>query len=221
LKKLVIVAIGVLIVGAGLLLGQRTYNARPTAEQAPPTEFSSTGPLNQVGRESTAGTDPGSNVTSPSQPGLTGVPSATLAPDDSPGRTATTGASPDDLTVTLPSLSISTSDLTEGLIGELKTPTGRLAPDVLADPLQFSNIRIFRHNDSGLFSVQANMKNLGTTFLNNLLLSWRILDGSGQVLDQGQFTWPNLAPNETVTFAFDGTAAFLDTWSRIEFTQVQ
>jgi hypothetical protein len=215
-KKLVIVAIGILIVGTGLLLGQRTYNAPSTAEQAGPTEFDTTNQLDQVDREATAGTEPGSNVTSSIKPELTGLPLATRGPDDSP-----TGTSADDLTATLPSLSISTSALTEGLIGELQTPTGRLAPDVIANPLQFSNIRIFRNNDSGTFSVQANMKNLGTTFLNNLVLSWRILDSSGQVLDQGQFTWPNLAPNETVTTTFAGTAVFLDTWSRMEFTQLQ
>ena len=221
LKKLIIVAIGFLIVGAWLLLGQRMDNARSTAEQAGPTDLGGTDESNQVNRESTAATEPGANVTSSIKPELTGMPFATQAPDSSPGIASNTNTSPGDLTATLPSLSISTSDLTEGLIGKLQTPTGRLAPDVVADPLQFSNIRVFRNNDSGVFSVQANMKNLGTTFLNNLVLSWRILDSSGQVLDQGQFTWPNLAPSETVTITFEGTTVFSDTWSRIEFTQAQ
>ena len=216
LKKLVLIAIGVSIVGALLLLGQRTDNTRPTAEQAGPTVFGRTDESDQVSHESTAGTEPGSI-----KPELTGMSLATQVPGNSPGTTSATGTSPDDLSATLPSLSISTSDLTEGLIGELQTPTGRLAPDVLADPLQFNNIRIFRNNDSGVFSVQANMKNLGTTFLNNLVLSWRILDRSGQILDQGQFNWSNLAPNETAAITFDGSAVFLDTWSQMEFTQVQ
>jgi hypothetical protein len=196
------------------------YSPPGPVEKAGLTEYV-TDESNQVDRESTSAIEPSSNVTSSLNPKLTSMPLVTQATNELPGVASATDTSPNDLIVTTPAPAISTSDLTEGLVGDLSTPTGRLAPDVLVDPLQFSNIRIYKNNDSGVFSVQANVKNLGTTFLNQLVLSWKIVDSAGQRLDQGQVTWPNLAPNETATITFVGKAVFLETWNRIEFTYVQ
>ena len=221
LKKLIIVAIGILIVGGWLLLGQRTYSPPSTVEEASPTEYSNTQESNQANRKPTSASAPNSYVTSSINSEFTSMPSVTQALNDSPGKNAATGTSPDELFVITSSPSINTSDLTEGLIGDQSTPPGRLAPDVLVDPLQFTNIRIYKATDVGVFAGQANIKNVGTAFLNQLVLSWRILDSATQVLDQGEFTWPNLAPGETTTITFIGKAAFLETWNRIEFTYVQ
>jgi hypothetical protein len=214
-KRLLIGAIAILIVGAWLLLGQRTYNP-PSTVESDSTEESS-----QVDGESTSVIGPHSDVTSSIHSDLTRMPSVTPVPNDLQGVASATGTAPNNLIVTTPSPVISTSDLTEGLIGDQSTPPGRLAPDVLTDALQFSNIRIYENKDSGVFSGQANVKNLGTTFLNQLVLSWKILDSTGQVLDQGQVTWPNLAPNETATITFVGKAVFLERWNRIEFAYFQ
>lgn len=220
-KKQIIAALGILIVGAWILLGQRAYRPQSTMEEAALTEYGHAEESSQVSRESLSAVAPHSDVTSSIGTEFTSMPAVTQAPNDSLGLTAATDTSPNNLLVITSSVDLSTSDLTKGLIGELSTPPGRFAPDVLADPLQFSNIRIYKNNEIGVFSGQANVKNLGTTFLNNLVLSWKILDSAGQVLDQGQVTWPNLAPAETATIQFVGQAVFVDTWQRVQFVYLQ
>jgi hypothetical protein len=110
-----------------------------------------------------------------------------------------------------------TPNPTEGVIGDPPTPPGRLAPEVLADPLLIREIRVFKDPGTGLFSGRANVTNAGKTFLNRLAISWRIVDATGQVLDRGQIEWPNLAPGETATLPLNGSAAFADAWARVEF----
>ena len=110
-----------------------------------------------------------------------------------------------------------TPNPTEGFIGDPPAPPGRLAPEVTAAPLQFREVRVFRDSATGVFSGRANVTNSGKTFLNQLVISWRIVDAAGQVLDRGQTEWPNLAPGETATLPLNGSAAFVDAWTRVEF----
>jgi hypothetical protein len=105
---------------------------------------------------------------------------------------------------------------TEGFIGKSPTPPGRLAPDYIAAPLKFEKIRIFM-NDSGQYSGIANVSNTGETFLNSLVIKWQLMDKSGSVFDQGQFSWPNLAPGETATVSFAGTNPYNDLWEKVVF----
>jgi hypothetical protein len=110
-----------------------------------------------------------------------------------------------------------TPNPTEGVVGASPTPPGRLAPEVVVGPLRIWQIRIFSSAETGLFSGRANITNGGDAFLNQLVISWRILDTAGQVLDQGEISWPNLAPGETSTMALPGSAPFVADWDRIEF----
>jgi len=136
-------------------------------------------------------------------------------PNPSVGLGDSTPEPSQEITIINPS---PTPNLTPGIVGPPPTPAGRLAPDTTADPLQFQKIRIFMAEDTGRFNGQANMKNSGNTFLNGLRVSWQILGQSGQILDQGEIFWPNLAPGETTTVPLEGTAAYDDSWVRVEFS---
>jgi hypothetical protein len=64
----------------------------------------------------------------------------------------------------------------------------------------------------------ANVTNTGEQFLNGLAFTWRVVDGSGAELDGGVVTWPTLAPGETATTPLTGSAQYVDTWIRVEFS---
>ena len=122
------------------------------------------------------------------------------------------------LTATPPAIiTVLTPNPTEGVVGPLPPPPGREAPDTMAGPLQFQRIRIFKDPETNAFAGRANMKNTGAAFLNGLLISWQILGEADQVFDEGELTWPNLAPGETATISFTGTETFVDGWVRVEF----
>lgn len=112
---------------------------------------------------------------------------------------------------------IATPNPTEGLIAPQLTPTGRQAPDVSTETLLFQQVWVINNPETGSFSGRVNTSNIGEAYLNNLVISWKILDGAGGVLDQGEMTWPNLAPNETATIPFAGTENYADNWDRVEF----
>jgi len=112
---------------------------------------------------------------------------------------------------------VATPNPTEGLIAPPMTPIGHQAPNASAEPLSFQQVWVFNNPETGAFSGKANTTNTGPTFLNNLVISWRIMDNAGQVLDKGKMTWPNLAPNETATIPFNGTKPYVDNWERVEF----
>lgn len=112
---------------------------------------------------------------------------------------------------------VATPNPTEGLIAPPMTPTGHQALDSSAGPLLFQQVWVFENPETSAFSGRANMTNSGQTFLNNPVVSWKIMDEAGQVLDQGEMTWPNLAPNETATIPFDGSKPYVNNWERVEF----
>jgi hypothetical protein len=135
----------------------------------------------------------------------------TLSEESVEGTVATPSGS---LPVSMAAL---TPNPTEGLVGTLPAPPGREAPETITGPLQFQRIRIFSEPETSTFAGRANMKNMGNTFLNGLVISWTILGEADQVFAEGELTWPNLAPGETATIQFKGTEAFVDSWVRIEF----
>jgi hypothetical protein len=137
--------------------------------------------------------------------------SPTLAPANTQPPAATQAIEP---AIVLPS---PTLNPTRGVIGPPPTPPGRLAPDTSSGQLQFQQIRIFADAATGNFSGRANVTNTSQTFLNGIVISWRILDSAGQSIDQGQTSWPNLAPGETASIPLNGSAPYLDTWARVEF----
>jgi len=142
-------------------------------------------------------------------------PSTSLAPTLAPANTQPPSAMPtSEPAIVLPS---PTPNPTRGVIAPPPTPAGRLAPDTSSGPLQFQQIRIFADAATGNFSGRANVTNTGQIFLNGIVISWRILDSAGQPIDQGQASWPNLAPGETATLPLNGSAPYLDTWARVEF----
>ena len=147
---------------------------------------------------------------------VTSSPVAESSP--SPGPTLTPQPPPTAQPVEPPAVLPSpTPNPTAGIVGPSPTEAGRLAPDTSAGPLQFGQIRIFADATTGKFAGRANVTNTGQTFLNGIVLSWRILDSAGQLIDQGQSSWPSLAPGETATLPLNGSAPFVDTWARVEF----
>lgn len=220
-SKIVMVGLaGVIIAGILLLLGQRTRLFVQPSLNAKKTQLSISSNTLYPSFNQTSSSLPGSNTAPSSSEGLEDLPDETPVPS-SPQPNLTVAFTP-TITTSNPTVAYTpinvTSNPTEAVIGELPTPPGRSAMDILVFPLQFSNIRIFANPESGNFAGSANVKNMGNTFLNKLVISWEILNSVDQVLDQGQITWPNLAPTETATVVFNGTIVFTDTWTKIEFS---
>ena len=151
---------------------------------------------------------PNAEVTSSPVAESSSSPVPTLTPQPPPT------AQPVEPQAVLPS---PTPNPTAGIVGPSPTEAGRLAPDTSAGPLRFGQIRIFADATTGKFAGRANITNTGQTFLNGIVVSWRILDSAGQLIDQGQSSWPSLAPGETATIPLNGSAPFVDTWARVEF----
>jgi hypothetical protein len=106
---------------------------------------------------------------------------------------------------------------TEVFVAKTPTPAGRQAPDVTIDKLKFTQVWVYPDAETERFTGRANMTNTGNTFLNGLIIEWKILGDGGSLLDQGQVTWPNLAPGETSTISFTGDKAYADTWTSVAF----
>lgn len=218
--------VAIIVIGALLLLNS---NTRPAADPSPTPEEVRLSTMPSVAQPknptiTTAMTLPPPLTSNPSSPSPAKVPPAmtqeasptTNAPQQ-PSSTPELNTPQPGPTATSVTPAAPTPQLTEGIVGEPPTPAGRLAPDAAATPLQIQQIRIFPNTATGTFSGRANLTNTGPQFLNGLIVSWQILDGANQVLDHGQFSWPNLAPGETATVSFDGSATFVDSWVRVNF----
>ena len=219
-KLAYVILLGLILVG-GLLFLIRSRNRTPVIPVVPKGAESNSPVLEQTAPTNTAKVTQEVESTSSQSsatekiaiPGTaTGTITAfTITPTLKPGTSQQTP------TPTTPILLITpTMTPIEGLVGKSPTPPGRLSPDYLAEPLKFTQIRIFM-NDAGVFSGLANVSNTGETFLNALVIKWRIMDKSGNILDQGQLSWPNLAPGETATVSFVGTNPYNDLWEKVTF----
>ena len=213
-KLATVIVLGLVVLGGLFLL--KSWNSKPampsvtngTGEQSAPSAPAQATQQDKPDspESSTTGTD--------ATPGAASGTATALAttPNPRPGTPQQTPAP------TTPNLLITQTMLpTEGVVGKLPTPPGRLAPDFIAAPLRFDKIRIFM-NDSSLYSGIANITNTGETFLNSFVIKWQIIDKSGSIFDQGQLSWPNLAPGETATVSFAGTNPYSDLWEKIVFT---
>jgi hypothetical protein len=149
-----------------------------------------------------------------SQPTTTGDKGMTpeftsLTPEGSQTPQATPKSGPAQPTLTmLP---------TEVFVARTPTPAGRQAPDVTVDKLKFTQVWVYPAEKTESFAGRANMTNTGNTFMNGLIIEWKILGDGGSLLDQGQVTWPNLAPGETSTISFTGNMPYADTWTSVAF----
>src|SRR6266540_1928005 len=223
---------------AGLLYWSRGRSAAPAASEPPtPAPAATSGPPTAVAKPTallptaiavarptsppaaTALSESSTSVVAQSSMEATSSPqiepiaslSPTLAPANTQLPPATQTSEP---AIVLPS---PTLNPTAGVIGPSPTPPGRLAPDSSSGPLRFQQIRIFGDAATGNFSGRTNVTNTSQAFLNGIVISWRILDSAGQPIDQGQISWPNLAPGETATVPLNGSMPYLDTWARVEF----
>jgi hypothetical protein len=106
---------------------------------------------------------------------------------------------------------------TEVFVARTPTPAGRQASDVTVDMLKFTQVWVYPAVETERFAGRANVTNTGNTFLNGLTIEWKILGDGGSLLEQGQVTWPNLAPGETATISFTGVMAYADTWTSVAF----
>jgi len=188
---------------------QPTVLADPATAVAQPTP--SAPATTADSKSSTAGVAQSQAIGSPEIEPITS-PNPTLAPASTQAPLATQTSEPE---IVFPS---PTLNPTIGVIGPPPTPAGRLAPDSSSGQLRFQQIRIFADAATGNFSGRTNVTNTGQTFLNQIVISWRIVDSAGQPIDQGQTSWPNLAPGETATVPLNGTAPYLDAWARVEIT---
>ena len=105
-----------------------------------------------------------------------------------------------------------------GIVASVSPSPGRLAPDANATPLAFTQVRVFADPASGVFALHTNVTNTGTTFLNDVTFTWRIVDSSDAVLDTGDARIPTLAPSETTAVVLTGTRPFDEAWTAVQFT---
>jgi len=95
-------------------------------------------------------------------------------------------------------------------------PAARSAPPQRVRALRFADVKVFPAGN-GTFAGEAAMTNTGSSRLDALIVSWKILDAAGHTLDQGQLDWPSLEPGETAAIDLTGTVPYNDAWQTVRF----